>query len=204
MASAHLWGSKMRKISLQDIRPLSEYEGLRKKIRADIIEIKKARRIQVGKMISFVFENRDTVIFQIQEMMRAEHIYDKSRIQDEIDIFNQLIPDEGELSATLFIEITEQSRIKEELDRLQGLDRNQVVFFELGHHSTIPALFETGRSTEDKISSVHYLRFRFSKEQQDLLSQLETQVNLVIKHPNYKEMATLSPETRKSLLTDFK
>ncbi|HEX9758323.1 MAG TPA: DUF3501 family protein [Nitrospiria bacterium] len=194
----------MRKLQLGDIHPLSEYEGIRNEMREQIIQIKKARRLQIGDLISMVFENRETVIFQIQEMMRAEHIYDDTKIQGEIDTFNPLIPDENELSATLFIEITDQEKIKKTLDKLQGLDRENVLFFQMGDQGTISATFEEGRSNEEKISSVHYVKFSFTKEQQDLFSKMEIPVQLVINHPYYQKSTTLTPETRMSLLADFK
>ena len=75
----------MNKLTLTDIRPLSEYEPIRKDFRGRIIELKRNRRVPLGEYITLVFENRDTLLFQIQEMMRTEHIYDQSKIQDEID-----------------------------------------------------------------------------------------------------------------------
>jgi len=194
----------MKKLQLGDIHPLSEYEGIRNKMREEIIQLKKTRRMQVGELISMVFENRETVIFQIQEMMRTEHIYDQTKIQEELDIFNPLIPDENELSATLFIEITEQGKIKETLDKLQGLDRKNTLFFQMGGKETIPAAFEEGRSNEEKISAVHYVKFLFTKDQRDLFSKMEIPVQLVINQPHYQESTTLTPETRMSLLADFK
>ena len=194
----------MKKLQLGDIHPLSEYEGIRNKMREEIIQIKKTRRLQIGNLISMVFENRETVIFQIQEMMRAEHIDDETKIQKEIDIFNPLIPDENELSATLFIEIIEQGKIKETLDKLQGLDRENILFFQIGEKETIPATFEEGRSNEERISAVHYVKFLFTKDQQDLFSKMEISVQLAINHPHYQESTTLTPETRMSLLSDFK
>ncbi|HLB94611.1 MAG TPA: DUF3501 family protein, partial [Nitrospiria bacterium] len=112
----------MERIQLKDIQPLSEYEPIRKQFRKHIIALKKRRRILLGDRISLVFENRDTILFQIQEMMRVEHIYDAAKIKDELDTYNPLIAGPGELSATLFIEITEADRIKEILDDLQGID----------------------------------------------------------------------------------
>ena len=122
----------MEPLRLEDIRPLSDYEPIRKAFRERIIALKKRRRVSLGDRMTLVFENRDTILFQIQEMMRVEHIYDPEKIQDELNTYNPLIAGPGELSATLFIEITQSERIKEILDGLQGIDNGRGIFIELG------------------------------------------------------------------------
>ena len=99
----------MQKIRLDEVKNLYEYEKVREGFRREVIAAKARRRIPVGDRLSFVFENRQTVLFQIQEMVRAERIVADARIQDEIDVYNDLIPGPGELSATLFIEIEDAS-----------------------------------------------------------------------------------------------
>ena len=131
----------MKQLTMEDIKPLSEYEAIRKTFQQEIIALKKRRRILLGRNISLVFENRETLLFQIQEMMRVEHIYDPARIRDELDTYNPLIAGPGELSATLFIEITESDRVKEILDGLQGIDNGRSVFIQLGP-DRICGLFE--------------------------------------------------------------
>src|SRR5215470_102520 len=98
-------GGHMNKVSLDDIMGISAYEKIRENFRRGIIDLKQKRRVSVGDRVSLVFENRDTVIFQIQEMVRAERIVDLDKIREEIEVYNGLIPDPGELSATLFLEI---------------------------------------------------------------------------------------------------
>ena len=95
----------MDKIRLQDVVNFFEYEKVREARRAHVIELKRRRRVPVGHHLSFVFENRDTVLFQIQEMCRAERIAADTKVQEEIDVYNALLPGPRELSATLFIEI---------------------------------------------------------------------------------------------------
>jgi len=129
----------MRKLELSDLWPLPEYERVREDFRRRIIELKKPRRVQVGPLLSFIFENRDTVLFQVQEMLRAEHVADPERVQEQLDIYNTMVPGEGELSATLFIEVTVPDRLPEEMVRLRGVDR--AVYLELGGER-IPAVFE--------------------------------------------------------------
>lgn len=193
----------MQKIRRDQVLNLYEYEKVREEFRNRIIELKQRRRVQVGEKISLLFENQDTVLFQIQEMVRTERIVDEEKILEEVEVYNELIPDEGELSATLFIEIEEMAKIKEELDRFQGLDRPGMVQLRIGDRHTIPALFEAGRSKEDKISAVHFLRFKFSPEQiRDFFSG-EWDVSLIIDHPNYKAEVKLDPEVRRSLMEDL-
>src|SRR5512134_1549278 len=112
----------MNKIILDDILGFSAYEQVRQKFREDIIQKKQNRRVSVGDKVSLVFENRDTVIFQIQEMLRAEKITDLDKIREEIAVYNELIPDPGELSATLFLEIEDQSHLRDELLKFLGID----------------------------------------------------------------------------------
>ncbi|HEY4485865.1 MAG TPA: DUF3501 family protein [Nitrospiria bacterium] len=192
----------MEKLRLEDIKPLSEYESLRKDARRRIIELKKRRRILLGDRISLVFENRETIQFQIQEMVRAEHLRDPAKIQGEIDAYNPLIAGSGELSAVLFIEITEEDRIKEVLDRFQGLDNGRAVYLEVGP-DRIYAQFEEGNSREDKISAVQYLRFRLTKDQQAALMDPGAAAALAADHPNYKARAPLNFETKQELARDM-
>ena len=139
----------MKKLEFQDIIPLQEYEKIRESFRQSVIEQKKRRHVQVGPYVSLAFENRETVLFQVQEMIRAERLQDPAKIQEEIDVYNDLIPGARELSATLFIEITEEGKIQEILNRLIGIDKENMVYFQIGKKKRIPAIFEAGRSKEE-------------------------------------------------------
>jgi hypothetical protein len=189
----------MKKIVLDDILGLSAYEKVREDFRRRIIAFKERRRIAVGDKVTLVFENRDTVIFQIQEMVRAEKIADLDKIREEIDVYNQLIPEAGELSATLFLEITEQSNLREELLKFLGVD--EAVYFKVGSHS-IHGKFEAGHSKEDKISAVQYVKFPFSEEARAALMKGE-EAALVIDHPNYQARAVIDSRMRESLVEDL-
>jgi hypothetical protein len=193
----------VEKIGAQDILPLGEYEKIREDSRRRIWEIKKVRRLIVGDYISILFENKETVIHQIQEMIRAEQIKDPTRIQDEIDAYNPLIPDQGELGATFFIEIEEQERIKEILDSLMGIDETGIVYIQIEEKIKISAIFEKGRSKEDKISAVHYVKFRFNEAERKAFLDTSIPVYLIIDHPNYKAEAAIGPATRKELGVDL-
>jgi hypothetical protein len=189
----------MNKIELEDIMGLAAYEKVREKFRQRIIELKKRRRVAVGDKVSLVFENRDTVIFQIQEMIRAEKITDLDKIRDEIEVYNKLLPDPGELSATLFLEIEDQIRLRDELLKFLGID--EAVFLKVGNHS-IHARFEEGRSKEDKISAVQYVRFPLVEPALQAFVQGE-KAEIVIAHPSYNQSVRLAAETRQSLIEDL-
>lgn len=180
---------------------LPAYEKVREGSLRRIIELKKKRRLSVGDKVSMVFENRATVIFQIQEMLRAEKITDLDKIREEIEVYNGLIPESGELSATLFLEIEDQSRLREELLKFLGIDES--VFLKIGDRHSVHAKFEEGHSKEDKISAVQYVRFPFSQEQVRAFANGKEDAILLIDHPNYRATAGIEPEVRKSLAEDL-
>lgn len=191
----------MRKVGLEDIMGLSAYERVREGFRRRIIELKKKRRLSVGDKVSLVFENRDTVIFQIQEMLRAEKITDLDKIREEIDVYNGLIPEPGELGATLFLEIEDQSHLREDLLKFLGID--EAVFLKVGARRSIHAEFEEGHTKEDKISAVQYVRFPFTQELIQAFAKGDEDAVLLIDHPNYRAATTIEPEMRKSLAEDL-
>ena len=179
----------MEKVRLEDVQNLYEYEKGRDAFRRDVIELKRRRRVAVGDRLSFLFENRTTVLFQIQEMVRAERNVADDRIQDA-----------GELSATLMIEIEDKDRIKPELDRFMGIDSGQHVWLEIGEHR-VPGRFEEGHSREDKLAAVHFVRFTLPEGVRPAFAR--DRVALVVEHPNYRARAELSAETRRELARDL-
>ena len=198
----------MQPIHLSEIKDLVEYEKARDAMRARVIEVKRNRRVPVGDHLTFLFENRDTVLFQIQEMVRTERIVDEARIQEEIDAYNALIAGEDELSATLFIEIPELARmsndeVRRTINRFQGLDRGGVTL-RLGDRPPIPARFEEGHSKEEKMAAVHYLRFAVPREAQAALADPRQAVRLVVDHPSYRAEAEVPAATRAELLGDLR
>lgn len=193
----------MKKLGLSDVKNIYEYEKVREEVRRRIIDLKRRRRVQVGRHLSLVFENRETVLFQIQEMCRAERIVDDARIQDEVDVYNDLIPGDNELSATLMIEIEEASEIKPVLDRLMGIDSGEHVWIQIGKEYAIPGEFEPGHSDEErgKLSAVHFVRFRFPP--QAIRAFRERDVYLVMDHPGEKARTPIPEEVKASLLEDL-
>lgn len=190
----------MKKLTRADILLNEEYLQERDDRRRRIIALKNKRRVPVGSYLSFTFENRETLKYQIQEMMRIERIQDEDKIQFEIDTYNTLIPEPGSLSATMFIEIQEASEIKSILDRLQGLDRPGAVLLKLGG-DRIPAQFEPGHSKEDRISAVHYVMFALSSEQARNFVNLPVEIQ--VRHPEYSATAALTEEQRMEIGKDL-
>lgn len=193
----------MDKIKLADLLDINEYEKIRIESRQGIMDHKKVRRIQLGPEISLTFEDRITIVFQIHEMMRAERLVHDSRIQAEIDIYNDLIPDQGELSATLFIEITESEQVKEKLHKFLGLTDGGSLWLQVGE-TRIYATFEEGRAEDDKISSVHYIRFTLAQSIREDLENFAIEAKMCIDHGAYRHTAALSSDSRKSLLNDLR
>ena len=193
----------MDKIRLADVVNFFEYEKVREARRARIIDLKRRRRVAVGRYLSFVFENRETVLFQIQEMCRAERIASDVKVQEEIDVYNALLPGPGELSATMFIEIEDMARIKPILDRLLGIDRGQCVWLQIGREFAVPGEFEAGHSDEEKgkLAAVHFVRFRFSPQAARAFPRSE--VHLVVEHPAEQSRTRLDAEVLAALAQDL-
>ena len=192
----------MKLLETAEILNLVEYEKIREARRDEIIELKRPRRVQVGRYLTFVFENRATVWFQIQEMVRAERLVDEAKIAEEVDVYNGLLPRAGELSATMLIEIDDSPQIKPVLDKLLGIDTRDYVRMTIGPHVVVGD-FETGHSDEErgKLSAVHFVRFALPPDARRNFSTAE--VALVVEHPNERARTVLSDATKQSLLTDL-
>ena len=192
----------MRQLETSEILNLVEYEKVRDARRREIIGLKKPRRVSVGRYLTFVFENRETVWFQIQEMVRAERIVDEVKIAEEVGVYNTLLPGPGELAATMLIEISEASQIKPVLDKLLGIDTRDYVRLTVGPHIVVGD-FETGHSDEErgKLAAVHFARFKLPPEARRTFRDAE--VTLVVEHPNERARTVLSDATKRALLHDL-
>jgi len=193
----------MRKLTREDVKDLVAYEKVREEYRRHIIELKKRRRVELGDRVSLMFENTETALSQVQEMARTERIVDPAAIDFEIGVYNAMIPATGSLSATLFIEITQEADIRKELDRFIGLDQPGVLFFALEKTGKVNAVFEEGHSKADRISAVQYISFPFRSDQIEEFRGGAGDVTLVLQHPLYWAQATLAWETRSELARDF-
>jgi len=196
----------MQKIRASEVLDLVAYEKTRDVMRAAIIARKQNRRVPVGDNLTFLFENRDTVLYQIQEMIRTERIVHDDKVKEEIDAYNALIPSAGELSATLFIEIPEltrmgQDEVRRTVNRFQGLDQ-EGVWLVIGAHR-VPARFEERHGKEEKMAAVHYLRFALPEAARAALADPAQKARIVVDHPNYKAEAEVLPAVRAELVADL-
>ncbi len=196
----------MRKIELKDIRNIAEYEKVREAMRAEIIALKKNRRLEVGPNLSLVFENRQTVLFQIHEMVRTERLVDDRKIQDEIDAYQNLIPGPGELSATLFIEIPGIAEMPHDkaiqaVNHFQGFDAGGIVL-EAGPRRAA-GLFEAGFSNDEKMAAVQYLKFPIDAPMREALGNPGLPVRLRADNGRYRAEASIEEATRQELLRDL-
>ncbi len=189
----------MRHVTLNDVVGLERYEKIRDDFRKKTIEIKKRRRVSVGDSITLVFENFDTVLFQIQEMVRAERIVDLDKVREEIEAYDELLPGPRELSATLLIELDDPARIREQLPKFYGID--QATWLEIDG-DRVAGVFKGGRSREDKVSAVQYVRFPLGERAERFHEAGE--IKLVIDHPNYRASQVIPAEIRASLAADLR
>lgn len=192
----------MRPLVQDDLIPQAEYERRRQGYRQRIIQLKQRRRITVGEHVTLVFENRETLRFQIQEMLRVEHITEPDKIQDELDVYNAMLPGDGELSATLLIEITDEARVKELLDAFKGIDRGPTVALRAGGE-TVFAEFEGGHSNEEKISAVHFVKFRPDAAFIDALASGRAPVSVRVDHGPFQDEAGVPDSMREEWLADL-
>lgn len=191
----------MKPLTLSDIPSPAVFAAARSELKARVMAHKAARRVAVGNCASLLFEDRETLRWQVLEMCRVEGVRDNAGVQRELDIYNELLPAEGGLSATLFIEIGEPGRVRAELDRLIGLDEH--VSLQIGGEC-IRAGFDPRQMEEDRISAVQYVRFALNPAQTRAFADSAVPLRLAISHPNYAHTAEINSETRASLLQDLR
>ncbi len=191
----------MRPIERSEILPLGAYEEIRTPFRTRIIEAKKSRRVALGDVMTGVFENRDTMLLQIQEMLRTERITQEAGILHEIETYNELVPGSNELSMTLTIEIADRDQRESMLTALAGLE-TKIILSIAGRD--IRALGED-RSVEGirRTTAVHYFKFSLTPEASSALSAPDVVVTLRSEHPAYGVSATLSKPVVASLRADL-
>ena len=193
-----------RKLRLEDIADLRAYERERATFRASMIEVKRLRRVAIGDLLTIMFENRDTMRLQIQEMIRAEKLVTDEGVMEELKVYNPMIPNPGQLCATLFLELTSEEQVREWLTKLAGLENS--IFIQLSDGSkirgTIDAQHAAGLTRPDVTAAVHYLTFEFTPEQVEQFAF--GPVSVVCDQPNYLQMADLLESTKTELLTDLR
>ena len=193
-----------RALQLDDIMDLRAYERERDDVRRDVMALKRRRRVTVGPVVSLVFENRQTVLFQVHEMVRAERIVSDDAVLEELRAYNPLIPEPGELSATLFIELTDDEQLRTWLPRLVGIERT--VELRLAGGARVRSVPEAGHEAQltraEITPAVHYLRWAFSPA--EVAEFTGGPVALAVDHPEYRHEVDLPAETRAELLADLR
>lgn len=193
-----------RQLALEDIADLRAYERQRDEVRRQVMDLKRRRRVSVGPIVTLVFENRETVRFQVQEMARAERLTTDEAVLDELAAYNPLIPEPGELSATLFIELTEQEQLRQWLPRLVGIERAVELRLPGGEWARCqPEAGHAEQLTREEVTAaVHYVRFRLTPEQVDAFAA--GPVVLAVDHPAYRHETVLGEGTVAELLSDLR
>ena len=191
-----------RKIMPADILSAQEYDQRRKALKANLIAVKKQRRIEVGPFATFYFENYATMWLQVQEMLRIEK-GGEEQIAGELAAYNPLIPQGDELIATMMLEIEDGNRRNATLLTLGGIEES--VFLQIGDDvvAATPTEYDDRTTADGKTSSVHWLRFKLTADQIARFRSGNERVVLGLSHPNYGHMAVLSAEARSALAKDF-
>ncbi|MGC6512158.1 MAG: DUF3501 family protein [Parvibaculales bacterium] len=191
-----------RKVTPADIMPMDKYTQIRKTLRQEVLAIKRPRRIDIGPIATIYFENYDTMLAQIQEMLYIEQGGDE-QLEDELNAYNPLIPQGQELTATLMFEIEDETRRGDILRTLTDIELK--VYVEVnGEKFFAKPEQEVERTASDgKTSSVHFLHFPFSETGITAIKQDDAKVVVGIEHENYGHMAMLTADSRQSLGADF-
>ncbi|MBT6142115.1 MAG: DUF3501 family protein [Gammaproteobacteria bacterium] len=189
-------------LTRQDLLSLEEYAEQRSAIRSDTIQTKKLREVNLGEHVRMLFENKKTVQFQIQEMLRIEKIFEADGIQEELDVYNSLVPEGSNLKATMMIEYTNVEERTAALSKLIGVERS--IYFQVGNHDKVFAICneDMDRETEVKTSAVHFMRFEFDQNMMvDFGSKAPVKVG--VSHPHYDYEIILNSDTQEALNKDF-
>lgn len=194
----------MKALELTDLLPTPVWESVRDPWRRALIAHKTPRRVALGPRVTVVFEDRETVRWQVQEMARVERLTADDDLQRELDVYNELVPDDHQLSATLLIEITDVAEIRPELDRLIGLDEHVALVLGTGPDARrIPAGFDPKQLEEERIAAVQYIRFPLDEDAIAQLRDARAPATLRLDHAHYQADTPLDAATRASLLEDL-
>ena len=193
----------MEKLNKSDLFSLEEYSINRDGFRKKVLEEKQHRKVYIGEHVVLLFENKNTIQYQIQEMLRIEKIFDAEGIQEELDAYNPLIPDGSNLKAVMLIEYPNVEERKEKLKILKGIEKK--IWIKVGSHNKIFAIADEDLEREDetKTSAVHYLRYEFSPS---MINDWKNDASIVmgIDHENYHSSETIiSSDISSSLSADF-
>ena len=191
------------KLSRESLMTLETYARLRKDFRARVIAHKKTRTVHLGEHVTLIFEDKLTIQYQVQEMLRVEKIFEEDGIQEELDAYNPLIPDGRNFKATMMIEYEEPNERKAALARLKGIEDRAYVQVEGLPRVHAIADEDLDRENDEKTSSVHFLRFELTDEMADAL-KYGMALAAGIDHPHYQARLEAVPkEIRDSLVKDL-
>ena len=191
----------MKKVDRSEVLSLGAYEEIRPHFRARMIEVKQRRRLSVGGHMSIVFENHDTMLLQVQEMLRTERITDEVAIAHELETYNELVPAAGNLSATLFIEYDDSAKRPQMLAKFATLRTAIRLVIGEQHY---PAQFATHHGEEmDRLPAVNYLKFEVGSAAIAPLKDAAVPARLEVSHPDYAVNADLPRELRVELARDL-
>lgn len=192
-----------RKLSIDDILDLRAYERVRDESRAEVIKLKKLRRITLGPVLTLMFENRVTMRSQIHEMIRAEKVMRDEQVVEELHAYNPLIPEAGQLSATLFIELVNEDEMREWLPKLVNIESSIVI--RLSDGTEIRSITEEAHAeqlTRDHVTAaVHYIRFELTAEQIEKFALSGAEI--ASDHAAYQQTVSLQASTVTELLSDL-
>jgi hypothetical protein len=190
----------MKPVLRSELLDLGAYEGVRDRFRSRIIAEKRVRYVPLGENMTALFENHDSVLFQIQEMLRTERITQEKAISHELETYNELVPGEGELSATIFVEYPDREQREAMLFKLAGLE---TAFFLVAGGERAELVPDRRGTETDRTMAVHYVKFRLTPKGVRAIVGREGPVVLGVEHPAYSASTTLAPETLSSLAADF-
>ena len=190
------------KLEISNLLSLEEYDSERENLKKDVINHKKNRTVSIGDNIVLIFEDFKTIKYQVQEMLRIEKIFKKNEIQEEIDAYNPLIPDGTNLKATMLIMYPDVEVRRQMLLKLHDIENN--IWISVGQKKVIAFADEDlDRSTDEKTSAVHFLRFQFTHDEvTEFLSSNEIVIG--VNHKEYDKEVTLDKAIKESLEKDFK
>jgi hypothetical protein len=189
-------------IQRDSLLSLEAYARQRTEFRAKVMAHKKHRTLHLGAHLTLQFEDELTIRYQVQEMLRIERIFEEEGIQHELDAYNPLIPDGANWKATMLIEYPDPDERRRMLGLLKGIERRVWVQVEGGSRVYAIADEDLERETEEKTSSVHFLRFELEREAREALRR-GAAVSVGVDHPHYSVAEQLSPEQRSALASDL-
>ena len=192
----------MQKLTHADLWKLEDYARERTAFRTKVIAHKKTRTVHLGPHVTLIFEDRMTVQYQVQEMLRIERIFEPHAIDEELGAYNPLIPDGTNLKATMLIEYDDVEVRKRELEQLRGIE--DIIELIVGSHAPVRAIADEDldRSNETKTSAVHFLRFELAPAMVATL-RAGGPLAFAVAHPHYAARATVEPAVREALATDL-